>query len=259
MPTDTSARQGQPTRLNQLVAVRDGARSAAEKARDKAHHLIQRAEPLGGIRRTHQSLIDGEPNEPTEYKHVQVLAEDVAADFGKAMSRLFDVTAAVDYTNTQAFADVVLPDGTVLIERAPVPYLIFLEKQLKDVRTFIEKLPVLDPAIEWTPPTAPGQPWTSVAVETKSTKKVPKNHVLAEATERHPAQVSVFQDDVRTGTWTTVKLSGAVPAARVAELRSRIAELIDAVKIAREAANLTAVIDPKPGARVFAYLFAPSR
>jgi hypothetical protein len=252
--TDTPAR-GQATQLHQLLAVRDGARSQAEKAVTRAYHTIQKAEPLSGIQRTHERRFEEDAELPGEYKHVQVKAQTVAADFAKAMTRLLDVTAAVDYTNQHATADVVLADGTTVIVSAPAIFLIFLEKQLVDVRTFVEKLPVLDPAIEWNEPTAPDQPYRSREVKTASTKKVMRNHVLAEATDRHPAQVQPYQEDVVSGWWSTVKLSGALPAATVAAMKDRVNALIDAVKVARGEANTTEVTDPKPGAAVFAYLF----
>lgn len=50
--------------------------------------------------------------------------------------------------------------------------------------------------------------------------QVPRNHVKAEATDKHPAQVEVYHEDVPVGYWTTVKFSGALPARRVNELQS---------------------------------------
>jgi hypothetical protein len=247
--------QGSIQQLHQLLAVRDGARSIADRAITNAYHTIQRAEPLSGIHRTHERRFDEDAELPGEYKHVQVLARAVSADFAAAMARLFDVTAAVDYTNRHATANIVV-DGQVLVSAAPAPFLIFVEKQLVHARTFIDKLPVLDPAIEWDEPLAPGQPHRSRAVKTTSTRKVLRNHVKAEATDKHPAQVDVYSEDVVSGWWTMVKLSGALPAAHVAELRERVDKLIDAVKIARGEANMQPVEDPKPGAALLAYVFA---
>jgi hypothetical protein len=241
--------------LHQLLAVRDGARTIADKAITKAYHTVQRSEPLGGIQRTHKRRFDDDAELPGEYKHVQVLAGDVVRDFAAAFVRLLDVTAAVDYTNQTATADVVV-DGETLVRDAPASYLIFLEKKLVDVRTFIDKLPVLDPAIEWNEPLAPDQPYRSREILTTSTKKVLRNHVKAEATERHPAQVELYNEDVVSGWWTTVKLSGALPAATIAGMRERVDKLIEAVKIARGAANMEPVTDPKPGASLLGYVFA---
>ena len=92
-------------------------------------------------------------------------------------------------------------------------------------------------------------------MRTIRTKKVPRNHVKAEATEKHPAQVEVYYEDVPIGYWTTVKFSGALPARRVNELLERVEKLQQAVKFAREEANGTEVTDQRVGDAVFGYLF----
>lgn len=92
-------------------------------------------------------------------------------------------------------------------------------------------------------------------MDTVRSRKVLRNHVKAEATEHHPAQVDVYTEDVAVGTWTTTKFSGALPATRVRELRDRVVKLQQAVKFAREQANATAVTDAKAGDAVFGYLF----
>ena len=51
--------------------------------------------------------------------------------------------------------------------------------------------------------------WKTEPVQTYRTKRVPRNHVKAEATEKHPAQVEVYYEDVTIGYWTTVKFSGS--------------------------------------------------
>jgi hypothetical protein len=92
-------------------------------------------------------------------------------------------------------------------------------------------------------------------VETLRTRKVPRNHVKAEATEKHPAQVEVYYEDITVGFWRTVKFSGALPARRVAELLERVEKLQRAVKFAREEANAYEVKSQKVGEALFSYLF----
>jgi hypothetical protein len=136
----------------------------------------------------------------------------------------------------------------------PVAYLLFLEKQLVDLNTFVRKLPVLDASEAWTQDPSTDD-WKTEPVRTLRTKKVPRNHVKAEATEKHPAQVEVYYEDVPVGYWTTVKFSGALPARRVNELLERIERLQQAVKFAREEANAAEVTDQRAGDPVFGYLF----
>jgi len=138
-----------------------------------------------------------------------------------------------------------------------VSYLLFLEKQLVDLHTFVKKLPVLDAAESWSRDESTDS-WRTEPVRTVKTKKVPRNHVKAKATDKHPAQVEVYYEDVPVGYWTTVKFSGALPARRVNELLDRIATLQTAVKFAREEANGAEVTDQRIGEAVFGYLFGGS-
>ncbi len=148
-------------------------------------------------------------------------------------SKLFDVTATKDWTNCKARADVVV-DGQTLLAQVPATYLLFLEKQLVDVHTFVRKLPVLGASEAWSfDPSA--DCW---------------------ATEQHPAQVEVYYEDVIVGYWRTVKFSGALPAQRVNELLARVEKLQEAVKYAREEANNIEADEQRVGERVFGYLFA---
>ena len=136
----------------------------------------------------------------------------------------------------------------------PVTYLLFLEKQLVDLHTFVKKLPVLDAAESWTFDES-ADCYATEPVQTVRTKKVPRNHVKAEATEKHPAQVEVYYEDVTVGYWKTVKFSGALPAKRVNELLERVEKLQQAVKFAREEANGTEVDRPAGRRKGLRYLF----
>ncbi len=119
----------------------------------------------------------------------------------------------------------------------------------------MRKLPVLESSENWTLDGADGI-WKTAPVETIRTKKVPRNHVKAEATDKHPAQVEVYMEDVPVGRWRTVKMSGALPANRVAELTERVEKLQAAVKMARETANMEEATNQSIAKPIFDYLFA---
>ncbi|TDE42558.1 hypothetical protein E1295_27645 [Nonomuraea mesophila] len=241
------------TMLNQILAVEKGVKADVQRRVSDVHHTVQKAPLLSGISRTYQPIDDEGEQLPPESTRVQVKVEDVVKDAADALTRLFDVTATKDVANCSAKADVVV-DGRVLLEDVPVTYLLFLEKQLVDLRTLISKLPTLDPSETWTLD-ANTDTWRTEPVKTTRTKKVPRNHVLAEATEHHPAQVQVFTEDVVVGYWTKVTFSGAVPQRRVNELLDRLTKLQDAVKYAREEANGIEVVDRRIGDALFGYLF----
>jgi hypothetical protein len=239
-------------KLNQIIAVEKGVKSTVSREVTDIYHQLQKPALLTGISRTYTPRDDEGDKLPPEYTRVQLNALDVVRQSAERLTELFDITATKDCTNQVAVADVVI-DGKVLLSKIPVTYLLFLEKQLTDLHTLIKKLPLLDGSEDWHRDESQGC-FATEPVQTTRTKKIPRNHVKAEATDKHPAQVEVFYEDVIVGTWRTVKLSGAVPAPTVAALLSRVEKLQAAVKFAREEANETSAVDRKVGAALFAYI-----
>jgi hypothetical protein len=240
-------------KLNQIIAVQTGKKTQAKETLTQAYHQLKKPELLSGIVRTYQPRDeDGEP-QPEERKQVQVKVPDLIRKVTTDLAEMFDVVATQDWANCQAKADVVV-DGRKLLEQVPVTHLLFLEKQLVDLRTFIETLPMLDPAEDWEY-REDTDSYASRPSRSNRTKKVPRNHVKYEATTEHPAQVEMYMEDVWVGTWTTTKFSGAVPAATRNAMLERVRKLLDAVKEAREEANLLQVQPHKIGAVLLGYVF----
>jgi hypothetical protein len=240
-------------KLNQIIAVEKGVKSRSFQELTDAHHTLQKPALLAGISRTYRPKDEEGETLPPESTKVQVKADEVIRQTAGILTRLFDVTATKDWTNCVARADVVV-DGEPLLREVPVSYLLFLEKQLVDLLTFVRKLPVLDASESWIYDAA-ADCWATEPTQTTRTKKIPRNHVKAEATEKHPAQVEVFYEDVVVGYWKTIKFSGALPAQRVNELVEKVEKLQQAVKFAREEANGAAVVEQETGEKVFRYLF----
>ncbi|OIV38425.1 hypothetical protein BIV57_05910 [Mangrovactinospora gilvigrisea] len=239
-------------KLNQIIAVEKGVKASSFRELTDAHHALQKPALLAGLSRTYQPKDEDGEELPAESTRVQVRAEEVLKETAAVLTRLFDVTATKDWANREAVADVVV-DGAPLLRDVPVSYLLFLEKQLTDLHTFVRKLPVLDAAEAWTQDPS-SDAFRTEPVRTVRTRKVPRNHVKAEATEHHPAQVEMYFEDVPVGTWTTVKFSGALPARRVNELTDRVERLQEAVKFAREEANSRDVEDRHTGRPLFEWL-----
>ena len=240
-------------KLNQIIALEKGVKSRSYASITEAHQQLQKPALLSGISRTYRPKDDEGERYPPESTRVQLRSEEILRSTATILTELFDVVATKDWANCSARADVVV-EGKTLLEKVPVTYLLFLEKQLTDLHTFVHKLPVLDPSESWRFE-ASQDCWASEPAETSKTKKVPRNHVKAEATEKHPAQVEVYHEDIVVGYWKTVKFSGALPAARVRELLERVERLQKAVKMAREEANGVVVEPTKSGDKVFGYLF----
>ncbi len=240
-------------KLNQIIAIQAGKKAQAKETLTEAYHQIKKPELLSGLVRTYQPRDEGGEQQPEERKHVQVKVNDLINRVTRDLNEMFDVVATQDSANCQAKADVVV-DGRKLLENVPVTHLLFLEKQLVDIRTFVEALPVLDAAEEWEYKPE-FDSFVSRSSRSNRTKKVPKSHVKYEATKEHPAQVEMYMEDVWVGTWTTVKFSGAIPAAVRNAMLERLRKLLDAVKAAREDANGQDVRPVKVGAAVLGFIF----
>ncbi len=246
------------TRLSQIIAVEKGVKSDAERTVNEARTEVGNSARLSGISRTYQPRDDEGDHLPPESTLVQVKTEDVLTDVAKSLTRLFDVTLTKDAANCHAVADVKLPDGTVLLPKVPVTYLLFLQRQVAALATFVARLPLLEPAEDWgDAPDPVSGCWRTAPSSKTRPKKVPRAFVAYEATATQPAQVQVWQEDVIVGDWTTVKFSGAVPARRVRQISDRLTVLTQAVKYAREEANATEITDKQAGAAVFGWLLAP--
>src|SRR5262245_35016656 len=241
-------------KLNQIIAVQAGKKAKAKETLTEAYHQIKKPDLLSGLVRTYQPRDEGGEPQPDERKLVQVKVNDLIQRVSRDLTDMFDVVATQDWAHCRDSADVVV-DGRRLLEGVPVTHLLFIEKQLVDIRTFIEALPTLDTAEEWEYKPE-FDSYVSRQSKSNRTKKVPKNHIKYEATKEHPAQVEMYMEDVWVGTWTTVKFSGAIPAAAKNAMLERLGKLLDATKTAREEANSHDVHPVKVGSAVLGFIFA---
>ena len=240
-------------KLNQILAVEKGIKNAQNQNITEVYKILQKPALFEGISRTYRPKDEDGDKLPAESTMVQQDARTLMGTIAKSWIKLIDITITKDTANTVAKADVVV-GGKALLKDVPVPTLLFLEKQLVDIHTVLSKLPTLNPSEEWVKDPNVNA-WASKPAETTKTKKVPKPFIKAPATEHHPAQVEVVHDDIIQGTWTTVKFSGAMPALRVATMLAKVEELQQAVKYAREQANLVEAPPLFAGEQIFAFLF----
>jgi hypothetical protein len=241
-------------KLNQAVAIEKNVKAKADRELTDLHRVVQQPDRLSGISRVYQPREDLGEQLPPQSTRVQIVVGDINKLVAKTLTHLFNVVATKDIANTKAEGRVVV--GGEILFTAPVPFLLFLEKQLIRVRTYVDKLPTLDPAFNWTLDPTSGVYRTDEVVTTR-TRKTPHNHVLYPATPEHPAQVQTYNVDEVVGDWTTYHFSGAITEERRLELLERVDMLAIAVKFAREEANGTSIEDDSTiGDTVFEYLFA---
>lgn len=241
-------------KLHQILAVANGKKTQTQQVITRLNHELQQIASFQGLARVYRPIDDNGEQLPPESKRVQRKVDGLIDVAMKQWTLLFDSVATIDSGNTQATADVIV-DGQKLLEYVPVTTLLFLEKQLLDIASFVTKIPTLDPAYDWTWDDA-ANCYAATPVETTRTKKIPKAHVLYEATDKHPAQVETYTEDIVVGYWKKIDFSSAVPEKERAILLKRVQSLRESVVTAREAANSREVTQKQMGKRVFDYLFA---
>lgn len=240
-------------RLNQVLAIEKGVKTRFHSEVSEYHKKTQKPELMNGFTKTFRSKEEGGDTFPPENKVIQHTYVEVFKDVTKSLGELIDVTATKDWTNCVAKADVKL-DGEVLLEKVPATHLLFLESKLQDLHTFVSKMVELDPADEWIWDPSNGYNRTKPIAQHR-TAKVQKAIELVAPTKEHPGQAQLITQDVVIGYWDTVKLSGALPRTLKASLLQKLEKLMNAVKIAREEANVTEVISVKHGEKLMNFLF----
>lgn len=240
-------------KLNQAVALSTGKKNESKNDLTKLYQSLNNADLFKGLTKTYSPLDEDGEAFPPESKLLQLRVQNLLTEVASISGDLFDVVATQEFGNTKAKANVEV-DGKVVLKDVPVPYLLFLEKQLGDLLTVFSKLPVNDPVQEWTYDKDNGF-YRAREVKTAKTKKIPRVLTKAEATDKHPAQVEVYYEDVVTGYWTKTDLSGALSLKERCELVNKTRALRDAVIKARELANSTEVDKQSVGANIFGYLF----
>lgn len=242
-------------KLHQVLAVEKGVKSRALRNLTEAYKSVQKPDFFNGMAKTYKANSEDGDQFPPEHKKVQIIASELLKDTSRSLIELFDVTAQKDYANCGARADVTVEgESQPVLRDVPVTLLLFLEKQLTDLHTFVSKIPVLDPAEDWSFDGNANIYKTPSTLTTK-TKKLQKPIVLHPPTKEHPAQTQLITEDVIVGHWETIKHSGSLPGPQRADLLERIEALNKAVKFAREAANAAEAPKREIGRAIFDYLF----
>ncbi len=223
-------------KLNQILAIEKGERQKSTAELTALHRRAEKPELYEGRTRTYKPAADAGEQLPDEVQLVQVRATEVMHQVAAILAPAWNIVASKDWANAKdARADVVL-DGTVLIEQAPVSYLLWLEKELNNLLTFVKKMPVLDPSEKWT--FSSDQNVYSTAMSwTNRQKPELKTLVKVPPTDKHPAQTETYTENTVVGKFESTRMSGAWQAERKERVLERIAAVRSAVLFAREQAN----------------------
>lgn len=239
-------------KLNQIIAVVTGKKTRSQRLLTDAHQGWNK-DAIAGISKIYHPKQDGGETLAPEHKQVQL---DVLKCIDNTVEQLvgfFDAVATQETGNTTAKADITVGNKTILKD-VPVTVLLFLEKQIEDMRTFAMNLPVLPQDRTWKWDTGRNC-YSTDPVQSVRTQKKPKVIVKYDATKEHPAQTEIFMEDEQVGTFETTYLSSAIPSQRKSEIIARIEALQEGIKIAREAANSIEVSQVYIGKQIMQHIF----
>lgn len=241
-------------KLNQVVAIRKGVSSRVDKDLTTIYQTLKNPSLFNGHSKKYYRKDDASETFPDDNQKVQFNAAEQLARMGELEIELFDIELTADAANCSAKADIIV-DGKVIQTGVPAVTLLFLEKRLGKVRDSIISAPELATDENWVED-ANSKLFRSDARMTSRTKKDQRALVLHPPTKEHPAQTAQITVDVVVGEFETVKLSGALPHDLKQRYLKRVDKLIDAVRTAREQANLQEAPDMKLGEAMFSYLLA---
>lgn len=219
--------------------------------------LVRKGSYFNGSVRTYQPFnVQGETeiSYPEERQNVEQRVDDLLARAVARWTDIFDITFTKDKANMDACADVVV-DGVVMVKDAPVSWLLWADKRVQEVRTFVDSLPTLNPAEIWDKDDVSSL-WKSVPVETIKTEIMPVPILMYAHTDKHPAQVERLQKHMPIGQYKKQNFSSAMHAETKRNMLEKIDKVIVALKVARANANSLEVEKLKIAKPIFDYILA---
>jgi len=244
--------------LGQVIGVEKHLRQADNDAGKMIKKNVQSEALTTGLTKVYRPDDDNAPStarEPNKHKAVAVKAEEALREAMQYAVPAMDITATKDRTNQVASADLLTPDGGVLIPRVPISHLLWLEHYLGDWKGFLSVLPVLDPTKNWTRDDGQGI-HKGDSEETVRFAKETAVLALTPTTKEHPGSGQPYIKETRVGVYLSTVLSGAVKESRKKELIAKADLLLAAVKDAIARANQTQAVEVREGEIILGFLLA---
>jgi hypothetical protein len=247
------------TKLHEIIAVEGDVESVAKKVIDEGVVTFTKKPDHFNGQQTSLKMFKEEDRqqEVAETKDMVDTVKDKLAYIFDQVAKHYDLYATKGLTNTKACADIVV-DGTTLASDVPATVLLGMESQLKQIRALIEAAPTLAPGVPWQPATTRG----AGVYETREpdvrmkTVKTVQHKILVAPTDKHPAQIEKWTEDLPVGKYEVHKWSGMLSPAEKSLLLSKTDNLIRSVKKARQRANNTEVVELPLGKRLLDYILS---
>lgn len=244
-------------KLHQLIAVEGDLEARRKKFREDTIKVFREKQNLfEGSVKTLAWFDEKEKTEwPDEHQHMTDTVKAQLDFYAESEIPYIDAVAQKDATNQTAVADLIV-DGVTIAEKLPATFLLGMETKLVQIRELYSFIPTLKVGMEWKPSMDKGPEVFELVhpEETLRTAKKFQHQVLVAPTDKHPAQVEKWEEQVPVGKFTKHRWCSAFTSERKAQMLNRLDKLIMAVKKARQAANSAAVVDVHVGKKMFDYI-----
>jgi hypothetical protein len=244
-------------KLHELLAVEGDLAGTAKKLAEEAIKTFSKPNHFLSSHR-HVAMFNAEEQSKViadEHQNMDTTVTEKLDYLAEAVAKYFDAVLQKEMTNQTAVAD--LKIGSVTIgNKIPATFLLGMENKLKELRQVYESIPTLAPGIPWKLDETLGKGVYRMehADEKIKTAKTFQFRVLYEATDKHPAQIEKWEDQIPVGKIITNVTSGMLSPADKSALLGRLDRMIQAVKAARCKANMADVVEESIGTRMFQYI-----
>lgn len=243
-------------KLHQVLAVEDSLRQKSNSILQETKKTFSsKGDHFDGLQKIYIAFEEDGTKIAPEVKELVTTIRDKIDFTVQAVIESMDTKASISETNASGITKAEVKVGNAIIGSFSAITLLELEKALVDLRGVYGEIPTLDPTKKWevndknVPHTYITEPYLSFRSE-----KTRKALIAAPATDKHPAQVSIYDDEKQVGKYETTYLSGKITPTQKSELLANIDSLISAVKDARARANNVNVLTPSVGKEIFAFI-----
>ena len=244
-------------KLHELLAVESDLEGAFKRICDEAiTTLSKKPDHFISFQKVLEMFDDSKKQENlSEQKAMVTTVFDKLEYVAEHGIRYIDVVYQKERTNQSAKADLVV-DGTTLGSDIPATFLLGLETKLKKIREIYEAAPTLAPGIKWEEDPNLGRGVFRAAhddVKLKTAKTF-QHKILVQPTDKHPAQVEKWEEQIPVGKFTTSTQCSMLTPAKKSDLIGKIDKLIQACKQARQRANCEVVFSASIAKSLFDFI-----
>lgn len=240
-------------KLHEILAVEGDLKEKSEKLiREATDTFTKRDAHFLSYFKSYKADREDELPTPEENKAMVETVRGKLKYVANSLEKYIDTVFSKESGNIVAKADIILPSGEALLVAVPAAVLLTLENKFKGWRQMYEAIPTLSPGEDWKLDSKTGT--YSVEEYKVRTAKVFKNHVKVAATEKHPAQVELYQQDERVGLTHTVKHSSMLSPKEKSDILTNVDTLILATKQARMRANMADAPNGKIGEKLLSFI-----